>query len=93
MALHGPDWRIEDREGVGDSLLELGERRWDADVMSEQIQRGDQVTPLNQLAQRTTAERVLRYLKTRLLRQETQVYKDLRKTNQKKDAYYFTHCT
>lgn len=68
--LNGTDLSIEDRDGVGHSLLELCERRWDADVVSQQIERGDQVTPLNQLAQRTSTERVLRYLKTRLLRQQ-----------------------
>lgn len=68
----------------GDSLLELGERRGDPDVVSEQVQRGDEVTPLDQLPQRTPAERVLRDLKARLLRQETQVHQDLTLQKKKK---------
>lgn len=77
---------LEYTEGGSDSLLKLGERRWDADVVSEQVQGGDEVTPLNQLPQRTPAERVLRYFKTRLLRQETQVHQDLKK----KKIYYLS---
>lgn len=45
--------------------------------MAQQVQRGDEVTPLDQLAQRAAAEGVLRYFEARLLGQQAQVHQDL----------------
>lgn len=46
--------------------------------MAQQVQRGDEVTPLDQLAQRAPAEGVLCYLEARLLGQQAQVDQDLK---------------
>lgn len=45
--------------------------------MAQQVQRGDEVTPLNQLAQWATAEGVFCYFEARLLGQQAQVHQDL----------------
>lgn len=45
--------------------------------MAQQVQRGYEITPLDQLAQRATTEGVFCYFEARLLGQQTQVHQDL----------------
>lgn len=45
--------------------------------MAQQVQRGYEITPLDQLAQWATAEGVFCYLEARLLGQQAQVNQDL----------------
>ena len=62
---------------VWDSLFEFGQRRRDANIVSQQVQRGYEVTPLDQLTQWATTESVFCYFETRLLGQQAQVHQDL----------------
>lgn len=45
--------------------------------MAQQVQRGDEVTPLDQLTQWSTTEGIFCYFKARLFGQQTQVHQDL----------------
>lgn len=59
-------------------LFELSYRGWNANIVSQQVQRGYKVAPLDKLAQRTPAEGILSYFEARLLCQQTQVHQDLK---------------
>lgn len=59
------------------SLFQLSNGGRDSDVVAEQVQSGNEVTPLNQLAQRPPAEGIFCNLKARLLGQKPQVDQDL----------------
>lgn len=58
-------------------LFELSYRSWNANIVSQQVQRGYEVAPLDKLTQWTPAEGIFSYFKARLLSQQTQVYQDL----------------
>lgn len=45
--------------------------------MSQQVQRGYEIAPLDQLAQRATTEGIFCYFEAWLLGQQAQVHKDL----------------
>lgn len=85
----GPTWDNDyPLHAVGISqmhwLFELGQRGGDADVVSQKIQRGDQVAPLHQLAQRASAERVFGDFEARLLGQQAQMHQDLERVGKGK---------
>ena len=63
---------------VGYWLFELGQGGWDANVVAQQVQRGDEVTPLDQFSQWPAAEGVLCDLEAGLFSQEAQVNQDLK---------------
>ena len=60
-----------------DSLFELGQGGGDAYVVAQQVEGGDEVTPLHQLPQGAPTEGVLCNLEARLLGQQAQVHQDL----------------
>lgn len=74
-------------------LFELGYRGWNANIVSQQVQRGDEVAPLDKLTQWTPAEGIFSNFEARLLSQQTQVYQDLieRKVTEKKWLYALLH--
>lgn len=59
--------------------------------MSQQVQSGDEVAPLDKLTQWTPTEGILSYFEARLLSQQTQVYQDLieRKVTEISDCMLF----
>lgn len=61
--------------------------------MSQQVQRGYEVAPLDKLPQRTPAEGILSYFEAGLLSQQTQVHQDLteRKVNINEPSYALLH--
>lgn len=59
------------------SLFELSQRGGDADIVTQQVKGGDEVTPLHQFPQGTPAEGILCDLEPRLLCQQAQMHQDL----------------
>lgn len=64
---------IEKLKSVEHWLFELSQRCRDANIVAQEVQRGYEVAPLDQLSQRAAAEGVFCYLEARLLGEQAQV--------------------